>query len=577
MELDDYISLQQAAGTVDSTGSFTVLASQARDKLARFLLAEDSQALLKLVQGCVGWGGREIWVSCDGRELTLYCSISGARELPPRVANRLETIFLGMEDSPERDILLGLCHFLCGDPESVGLSSWQWGRLQDWTTLAGQTPSHVRRHPEGLEFGLGIHVAVADCSLPKERWQGSVFFCPLPIHFQDSLMGGRGEAPFVMPRAMLEYYRLGRDSSHGCIAPRWRGRALHNLGVDLGWTRCENQKEVPIAQIRCIGESAADPATFEATLGGGVLETLRHAVQGFTMSELRLPYSTGCLYLDRKRSPERQKTVIFPVKRGVTLQALQVELPCPPAVLCLPCDDVATDLSTFQVQEQARLDVVHRALELLKEGLEICQQNRDSLPVDLDWREPRSLLAAGALVFLTVVSGGLTGLIPLIWPGALIAAWLGRSLEERLSGPKRKAELIAALHEDIAELSNRLDCLTAAPPEPDRCPACQTPMSAVDYEAMHIRGCEACGGLWLTRPEAEALIERPELPDRVLYSSAHQPGRSRLPEGSRLCTDCRTLLESDRQQDVVLDICPTCRGVFVEIGELQALRGRSSG
>lgn len=455
MDLDDFISLEHNAGTVVSTGQFTVDPTKMIEKLGQFLLEDDSQAVLKIIQGCIGSRAEEIWVVSGSRDLTVYFTTWHASDTVQRLSEMFGEIFLGLADSPERDLLLGICHFLNYHPECIGLSRWDKGQLETWSTLSGDQPDRVRRYPKGMRTGMGLHIYLPKSGRafkPAAGWNKRCFFAPVPVHSQGYLVGSKDDAPFTLASTLLEFHSPGDDPVHGKIAPRWRGKAQNNLGFDLGWTSGDNAKEVPPIEMRAFGhpgQVTRPPVTFTPRQLG-VMEGLLNRF------DLRLPHCTGCLYLARWRSPKPEHCAIHAVKRGVVLDPIHLELPSPGALIYLACDDIATDLSTLKVHDDARPDLIHRALLLLKEGLEICEENRERLPVDINYSEPRTFLTIGATVLASVALGAVTGFVPLVWPGAIGAGFLGAYIEKLRIGPGHRAEQLQSLHDDIQALNERL-------------------------------------------------------------------------------------------------------------------------
>lgn len=453
MELSEYIALDQ--GTYESSGQFTLDPAQLVEKLSRFLLSDDNHGLLKLIQGCVGWGAREIWVSAGARDLTLYATIDEARQHILDIHARFSEVFVGMPDSPERDLLMGICHFLHHKPESVGLSRWKEGKLETWDILVGDAPKSIRRYPKGMKSGLGIHVYLSKKAPPfklvQAEWSKLCFFAPLPIHAEGRVLNG--PCPFNLRHALLEYFQLGRDKRQGRISPRYRGKAEINLGIDLNWANMEAERQSSLVQIRSIGlpDHPPDQVTSFTSTTSGILEALRKPF------EHSLPYCTGCLYLDRKVSDKAKLTVIYPVKRGVILEPFSVELPAPGALVFLASDDIPTDISTRKAHEDASAELIHRAMVLVKEGVEICHSNHDKLLDDIVYADPASLapLVPFSLAFMAV--GALAFSAPMIVPGLLGTACVALHFRNNSQTASRRGKAIDDLQSDIRSLNQLID------------------------------------------------------------------------------------------------------------------------
>lgn len=115
--------------------------------------------------------------------------------------------------------------------------------------------------------------------------------------------------------------------------------------------------------------------------------------------------------------------------------------------------------------------------------------------------------------------------------------------------------------------------MTAA--DSEKCPKCSLAFGRVEVEGFPASVCPGCSGIWLSRVFLESAVER--------HARAE-----RLPRGSGLlyetvaeatdlsCPFCRThRLETLRVRDVTVERCPECKGIFLDRGELDAIRSRA--
>ncbi len=91
--------------------------------------------------------------------------------------------------------------------------------------------------------------------------------------------------------------------------------------------------------------------------------------------------------------------------------------------------------------------------------------------------------------------------------------------------------------------------------------------------------CNACGRLWLDDGEMNRLLTSDK--SAVQGADAGPFGResARAALGDRVCPrDKRELMEIKHPQrpDVVIEICPSCRGVLLDAGELRQLSGEEA-
>jgi Zn-finger nucleic acid-binding protein len=114
-----------------------------------------------------------------------------------------------------------------------------------------------------------------------------------------------------------------------------------------------------------------------------------------------------------------------------------------------------------------------------------------------------------------------------------------------------------------------------------KCPIDQTELQAQSYEAdIEVGACPSCGGMWLEKGELEAiedvrehdyseeLARMPDLGYRA-YELALQKGGRTLK-----CPKCGVEMESReyaRCSQVMIDVCPSCHGIWLDKGELEAL------
>lgn len=107
-----------------------------------------------------------------------------------------------------------------------------------------------------------------------------------------------------------------------------------------------------------------------------------------------------------------------------------------------------------------------------------------------------------------------------------------------------------------------------------KCPACPDSLSRYRCEPVTLDVChEGCGGIWFDRSELEqleALSSPPSL--RILANKNRVVDFSR----PRTCPKCPghhlTRLHHDTIQQLELDECSQCGGMWVDLGELQVLQ-----
>lgn len=108
------------------------------------------------------------------------------------------------------------------------------------------------------------------------------------------------------------------------------------------------------------------------------------------------------------------------------------------------------------------------------------------------------------------------------------------------------------------------------------CPACSHPLTAHPAGGIELDLCQdGCGGIWFDNFELKRMDEEHEALDPSLGEVRYDPERP-VKRGKRHCPRCqgqpmRTHAFSAKRQ-VMVDSCPSCAGVFLDRGELEALR-----
>jgi Zn-finger nucleic acid-binding protein len=110
------------------------------------------------------------------------------------------------------------------------------------------------------------------------------------------------------------------------------------------------------------------------------------------------------------------------------------------------------------------------------------------------------------------------------------------------------------------------------------CPACGRALTTRDAGELTVDVCDGgCGGIWFDRHELEKVDEQSEAVGAELLDVQRDPGvvidpseRYQCPR----CTDDVVLLRHfwSIKRAVTIDECPECGGIFLDAGELAAIR-----
>ena len=126
------------------------------------------------------------------------------------------------------------------------------------------------------------------------------------------------------------------------------------------------------------------------------------------------------------------------------MEAIEVQLECPKAIVLLACDDLATDLGGQIAAESQVESLRNRAIDLLKEALQLCNEHFDCLPAEVPFGDARGWAVVGGSVVVAGLAVALTGQLPLALLG-LFAYGLGQSVINNIDSSKRRQQLALAL------------------------------------------------------------------------------------------------------------------------------------
>jgi Zn-finger nucleic acid-binding protein len=101
-------------------------------------------------------------------------------------------------------------------------------------------------------------------------------------------------------------------------------------------------------------------------------------------------------------------------------------------------------------------------------------------------------------------------------------------------------------------------------------PRCWVPLKAHRIEVfgpdLEMDVCPRCIGIWLDPGELGKLLKDREVTD---FLTKEIGVRSRSP---LICPACKNLMDLEMAEDVEVDVCLACRGVWLDAGELEGLK-----
>jgi len=102
------------------------------------------------------------------------------------------------------------------------------------------------------------------------------------------------------------------------------------------------------------------------------------------------------------------------------------------------------------------------------------------------------------------------------------------------------------------------------------CPRCWVEMKEREEDIFGpnivIDTCPKCNGIWLDNGELKKMIKDKEVSDyltKKIGTKSHSP---------LICPRCRNIMDIEKAEDVEVDVCLKCRGVWLDAGELEGLK-----
>ena len=100
---------------------------------------------------------------------------------------------------------------------------------------------------------------------------------------------------------------------------------------------------------------------------------------------------------------------------------------------------------------------------------------------------------------------------------------------------------------------------------PVDCPRCWVRAERKLRRGIEVDICPKCGGIWLDTRELKKLISNPSLHTHLTRYVGLE-SKSKL-----LCPRCGGLMNLEHAEEVEVDVCLTCKGIWLDRGELEAI------
>ncbi len=104
------------------------------------------------------------------------------------------------------------------------------------------------------------------------------------------------------------------------------------------------------------------------------------------------------------------------------------------------------------------------------------------------------------------------------------------------------------------------------------CPKCESDsLAAVTIDGVEVDQCADCSGIWFDEKELGSLLKHK--PSELKPLLGHKGSEALNQQKGRCPRDCADLLRlfSSRDKTLVIDLCPKCRGIWLDGGELDRL------
>jgi Zn-finger nucleic acid-binding protein len=105
------------------------------------------------------------------------------------------------------------------------------------------------------------------------------------------------------------------------------------------------------------------------------------------------------------------------------------------------------------------------------------------------------------------------------------------------------------------------------------CPTCKEHMRSRSMSNFQVDECPLCDGLWFDDQEPEKMVCTAAAPQYFFEPIAFDDSRKVVPEGQRRCPRCETVMDVFSVREVSVDVCTSCRGMWLDRRELQKILG----
>ena len=104
-----------------------------------------------------------------------------------------------------------------------------------------------------------------------------------------------------------------------------------------------------------------------------------------------------------------------------------------------------------------------------------------------------------------------------------------------------------------------------------KCPKCELEMQRSTYQGVEVDRCSTCNGIFLDQGEVEHVLNQGITP--LIESGVVHEAAKKADLKPATCHTCERPMQPMRGlANVLFDYCITCRGMFLDAGELSAIQ-----
>lgn len=102
------------------------------------------------------------------------------------------------------------------------------------------------------------------------------------------------------------------------------------------------------------------------------------------------------------------------------------------------------------------------------------------------------------------------------------------------------------------------------------CPNCVEPLRSRTMSNFTVDECPLCDGLWFDDQVPEKMVVTVDKPQFFFEPIAFEKERE-VPEGQLQCPRCKVTMGVFEARGVPVDVCPECRGLWLDSHELRKI------